>query len=259
MKHLSETMKKHLALVLVLLLVFSTALPVSAVNLPDNEPTEEILLSGEKTISSVQPQDDDPEYPPEYPPENPPEEEETDQPVAEMYVCAKRQITLLGHMWIYIENLSDHELQVGAYTLPPNEGVSIGVFALTRRDGWGVYYNVESYCVNKYGVSNVIVMHRSLNEEQMADVSRRISNSNYWEMIIFNCMWFAFHTWNTDTWNILLPLAFPILGRFQMLLHQHESEITMFFPTVDRVYKQKGLGDNARLVPVSADSLDHGI
>jgi hypothetical protein len=73
--------------------------------------------------------------------------------VADIYVFYdKSDIHGAGHTWIYIENLTDQELKVGVYTLPPNEGVSVGT--LPEYDGWGIYYNVEAYQQGIYGMED---------------------------------------------------------------------------------------------------------
>lgn len=56
-------------------------------------------------------------------------------------------------MGLYIENLTDRTLTVGVYELEPGEAVSVGTFRYTRKEGRGIYYNVERYCVNKFGAS----------------------------------------------------------------------------------------------------------
>ena len=54
---------------------------------------------------------------------------ESDEVVARIYIAHKeRYLNFSGHTWIYIENLSDHELTVGAYPLKKGKGVSIGTY-----------------------------------------------------------------------------------------------------------------------------------
>ena len=72
-----------------------------------------------------------------------------------------------GHAWIYVENLTDEPLQVGHYTLPANEGVSVGLFSFTCEDGIGIYYNVESYCCNVHGGDGLVSITTDLDEEEM--------------------------------------------------------------------------------------------
>ena len=185
--------------------------------------------------------------------------EHANKHVARMYVCAKRMISPLGHMWVYIQNLTDRELQVGAYTLPPEQGVSIGSFALTRADGFGLYYNVEAYCVNKYGIKSMICMEQKLTEKQLEKISTRILNGNFWTLILYNCMGAAFSIWDAGPGQKLIPLLFPFIGRLEMMAFPHDDHLSMYYPTENQVFKQKGNGKNATLVKVKQSSLQNGI
>lgn len=179
--------------------------------------------------------------------------------VATMYLCAKRQVSPLGHMWIYIKNNDNEPIEVGAYTVPVGQGVSVGTFGLTRADGIGIYYNVEAYTVNKYGIDRVICMQENLTAEQLEKVSKKIRNNNLWDPIIFNCTGMAFAIWNAGSSTTLVSFVLPVFGRLAMLTHDHTDKIEMYYPTEDQVFKQKGSRKNARLEVVSASSISHGI
>lgn len=179
--------------------------------------------------------------------------------VAEMYICAKRQFSLLGHMWIYIQNQTTHPLQVGLYEVPAGEGVSVGTFALTRSDGWGIYYNVEAFCVNRFGLNSMICLEQKLTETQLQKISQRIRNGNYWTLILYNCMGSAFSIWNAGPGPKLIPILFPVFGRLEMMTLPHETEIKMYYPTENQVFKQRGNGENATLEKVKSSTLANGI
>ncbi|MEE1066578.1 MAG: hypothetical protein UH249_10650, partial [Acutalibacteraceae bacterium] len=110
---------------------------------------------------------DDPDNPDE--PDKPDVPDEPDEPeppkptfdelpgdyvVGKMYICT--QIVFLGHSWIYIESTFDGEIPVGCYTMQPYGSVSVGTFLFSRADGMGVYYNVERYCANEYGLKGQV-------------------------------------------------------------------------------------------------------
>lgn len=159
----------------------------------------------------------------------------------------------IGHTWVYIENLTDRELQVGLYTLPPYEGVSVGVLA--RPDGWGIYYNVESYAQNTHGMGKHISMSDPLTAKQLQKVSKTIINYvNHWDPI-FNCMYFAFKVWNSGSRRILLPLLFPVIGKLQMAIYRHEFNVQMKPVRRDQTFKQVGFGKFAYLKEISDKSL----
>lgn len=182
-----------------------------------------------------------------------------DEYVAKMYICAKREFSPLGHMWVYIENNSDQPIEVGAYTVPVDQGVSIGTFGLTRWDGFGIYYNIEAYSANKYGLENIVCIEENLTETKLEKVSKTVRNINFWEPIFFNCMGIAFTIWNAGATIKLIPLIFPLLGRIQMLLYPNTDTINMYYPTEDQVFKQRGIGNNATLENVNSHSLSYGI
>lgn len=179
--------------------------------------------------------------------------------VAEMYICAKRQNSPMGHMWIYIQNKCSRDLTVGAYTVPAGQGVSLGVFGLTRADGIGIYYNVEAYTANKYGLPSMICMQEKLTADELEDVSEKILYSNRWDFFFYNCMGAAFSIWNSGATPKLIPLILPVFGRLQIMMYPHETDIDMYYPTENQVYKQKGMGPNATLEKVSAGTLENGI
>ncbi|MBR4726493.1 MAG: hypothetical protein IK080_01230 [Clostridia bacterium] len=90
-----------------------------------------------------------------------------------MYLCHRwSKVPSLGHVWVYVENLTQEDMVIGAYTVPPHEGVSLGCFGLTRSDGGGTYYNVEAHCGNKYGVKGMIALQEDLTADKLAKVSR---------------------------------------------------------------------------------------
>ena len=169
--------------------------------------------------------------------------------VADFYVYYdKSDIHGMGHTWIYIENLTDQELKVGAYTLPPNEGVSVGT--LPEYDGWGLYYNIEAYQQGIYGMEDQLSVKDELTLRELRRVSNFIvSYPNFWDPVFFNCMLFAFLAWDMGSFKILIPLFFPIIGKIQMLIYPHETETLMKPVTKDKVYRQTGMYGWAGLMP----------
>lgn len=178
--------------------------------------------------------------------------------VANMYLCSNWSgLPSLGHIWVYIENISDKTLTVGAYELPPKQGVSIGTFALTRSDGAGVYYNIEAYCGNKFGMSSFISMKTELNESELNTVSNKILSSNFWDPIIINCAFFAISTWDMGGGAFVFPIVvLPVLARIQLKMHSYSSDLKMYYPDREQVYKQHGAGSGATLSVVSDGSVD---
>lgn len=179
-----------------------------------------------------------------------------DEIVARISVCSRvKEVPSLGHTWIYIHNISDEPIQVGAYTVPVGEGVSIGTFANTRDDGKGVYYNIESHCINKYGDHDFFSITKEISADTLNKVSNKILTLNNWN-IFNNCMQFTFTVWQTATGQFFANLLFPAFGELQMrLAGARHRNLNMYYPSADRVYKQKGSGSGATLAVVRESSL----
>lgn len=179
---------------------------------------------------------------------------------AEEKIVAKVSVICLvrnpGHVWIYVENLTNRSMQVGAYTLPKRAGVSVGTFGPTRYDGYGIYYNVESYCQTEYGMSG----YRALTEELTASELKILSNGilsyrNSWGPFR-NCVAFAAQMWNLVSENRLSNLIFPAFTNIQMFFKRAATNTPVQKAvTADKVYRQHGEGDNAYLENVRDISL----
>ena len=176
--------------------------------------------------------------------------------VANYYIYVmETDIHPIGHMWVYLENLTDKPMKVGLYTVPANKGMSVGVFA--RKDGFGIYYNVEAYTQAAYGLKNQICLKDQLTADKVQDVSDALMNyNNHWDPI-FNCMYFAFRIWNAgcSPSNKLVHLIWPPLGTLQIKFKTHYFELPMKGVTKDKVYRQIGSGSKAYLEPANLKSL----
>ena len=234
--------------------------PDTDVTVPDDEtdePAEEPTVPDEEpTNPDEEPteSEEDPVVPDEEPTK--PEESKPLQDndiVATLYVFYDQSdIHGMGHTWIYVENLTDQELKVGIYPLPPNEGVSVGT--LPEYDGWGIYYNIEAYQQTIYGMEGQVSMKEEITLKKLRRVSNFIVNYiNFWDPVFFNCMLFAFLAWDMGSWKILLPLFFPIIGKLQMMIYPHETGTLMKPVTKDKVYKQTGMAGWAKLVPYTPE------
>lgn len=181
----------------------------------------------------------------------------SDEIVAKISVCSRdKEVPSLGHTWIYIQNVSKHTLKVGAYYLPAGEGVSIGTFANTRDDGKGVYYNIESHCINKFDDHDFYSITRNITAETLNKVSDKILTLNDWSFVK-NCMHFTFTVWKTATGQAFVNFLFPTFGEMQLRLAGAKYKaVRMYYPTANRVYKLIGSGDSAYLTVVRSSSLE---
>lgn len=164
-----------------------------------------------------------------------------DSPVVNVYLCARSTASPFGHLWLYFENLTNHDVMVGAYTLKAGQGVSVGSFGSKGKDGPGVYYNVEAYSVTHYGISGIISIKDTLTAAELDKVSYEIKDTNMWEPFIMNCMGFAFHIWNINSSPKLLSFIFPAIGRLLMLtMYDTSRDLKMYKPDASQVCYQIG-------------------
>ena len=170
--------------------------------------------------------------------------------IARMYIGHKeRYMNLSGHTWIYIENLSDHELTVGAYPLQKGKGVSIGTFGYAIANGKGLYYNVEAYRYQNVDISTYIHLSKDLTQEQLDKVSKKIRRSGTWDYTL-NCAYSAIGIWNASFGKPLIYVMVPTLHQLQILINpSHGNGFKMTVPNMSDVYKQIGRGDDAYIVP----------
>ncbi len=169
-----------------------------------------------------------------------------DDYVADMYLCYRQsKASFFGHAWVYIENRSDETLQVGAYRLPPNQGVSVGSFAFRSR-ALGTHYNVEAWCGNHYPMGGTVATKQPLTRSALSRVSSKLLNTNFWG-VFFNCAAFAATIWNAGSSKKVIPLLFPIFVKLQIQAHGTVGSFKMYSPSRDQVVKQNGTGSGATL------------
>lgn len=274
--YFSKASKAIASLILSIVLIFSvvpTAFAAESFNRNDI-PYEELLQEGYDKEEIDKIADMMEAYAENYTEESEDDEPTTDEPttdepetpvqsgpriVANLSVVTR--VKGVGHGWIYVENLTDETLQVGHYSLPPHQGVSVGLFSFTCKDGIGIYYNVESYCCNVHGGDGLVSITTDLDEGEMEKLSNKLRDyPNYWDPF-FNCMYFAFTMWNSVSGRKLIPLVMPAFGQLQLRMHGGTSNnLDMYCPTPDQVLRLKGgLGKEKYLVPVSAGSIDQQI
>ena len=160
-----------------------------------------------------------------------------------------------GHSWLYIENLTDRTLTVGVYELEPGEAVSVGTFRYTRKEGRGIYYNVERYCVNKFGASARYSLSETVTESELNGISRKINSySGKWTPVK-NCAYFAANVWNSISKIHLFSGSTPSCLRTSIKLHGGKRGISMTDVAAENVYKQ----DGSSLKVVRASALSAGL
>lgn len=172
--------------------------------------------------------------------------------VAKMYICTRTK--LAGHVWLYFENLTDHDINVGCYILPPNQGVTVSSYNTSRKDGKGNYYNIDGYCLNKYGSSKTTCAGMEITAAQLETVSRKILERNSWSGTK-NCCYFAANIWNSvSPKKITILLTPPLLAT--KIKKIKCSTPSFYYPTKEQCFKQVGTGERATLKPCSSGSFN---
>ena len=173
---------------------------------------------------------------------------------ARIYLCSKLNFPGVGHIFIYVENLTDEPIKVGQIVLEKDQAVSMGSFGFQRSDGWGVYYNTESYLYGKEDYSSLVCMSEEIDSAHLAKLNKFLEGYNFWELFI-NCVFFAVGAWNSCTNTFILPISFPVFCRTQINAHKNDKITQMYIPERDNVYHVKGTGARQSLVVCSNKSL----
>ena len=182
-------------------------------------------------------------------PEDPTEPEEPGEGiVAKMSLYARpKAIPLFGHTWLYIENVSDSDIQVGAYTVPAGEGCTLGTFFYSRFDGIGLYYNLESYLSGKYGVREAVCISEYITADELEKVSKQAINRNFWDPIT-TCSGMPLTIWNSVADRKVVTIPHPLFVFITLHCYSGKEVGTkMYVVDRERVYKQRGFGDDATL------------
>ncbi len=169
--------------------------------------------------------------------------------VAEMSICTRASgFPAYFHVWIYIHNISEETLRIGAYDLPAGEGVSVGSWGMMFTDMWGVYYNVESFAAAGRDSGDYYSLTKQLTLEEVGEVGEEVRRFNYWDPF-FNCTVFAYRVWNCVDGSWLFPLPLPWITLLQLAIYGGGThKLEMFVPEEGCVFRQKGWGDEAVLV-----------
>ncbi|MBQ8016336.1 MAG: hypothetical protein IJ264_09155 [Clostridia bacterium] len=238
--------KRIAAIILVFSVLTGAVTAAKAAELP-SEPADGLTaateqLSTEPSTSAVQEETEESTETTEE------SSEANGEAVAQMSICARATgFPAFFHVWIYIHNLSEETLRIGAYDLPAGEGVSIGSWGMMVTDLWGVYYNVESFAAMERDESDYYSLTKPLSAEDVEKVSEEVRRYNYWDPI-FNCTVFAYRVWNCVEGDWLFPLPLPWITVLQLAILGAETHgLKMFVPERERVYRQVGWGDEAAL------------
>lgn len=167
----------------------------------------------------------------------------TEKYVATMYLCATTY-SVTGHMWLYFENLTDHNIDVGYVTVCPGGTISVGCLRNSRADGGGTYYNGEAFMAKNLQETgnHTWYLSKDITEAELRKVSEAICSHNIYSIVGYNCTNFACDVWNTVASIKMIPLCLPALNVLLMSLVGAQKGLVMERPTIDNVYKQTSNG-----------------
>lgn len=163
--------------------------------------------------------------------------------VAKMYICTRTKIA--GHMWLYFENLTKGEITVGCYKVPAGQGVTVSAYNTARKDGKGNYYNIDGYCLNKYGSSGTTCASMNLTAAQLKTVSAKILERNSWSGTK-NCCYFAGTVWNSVASTKLKIYLIPSMMGSKIKKIKCATP-SFYYPQKNQCLKQVGTGASATL------------
>ena len=154
-----------------------------------------------------------------------------------------------GHTWIYVHNRSDSPINVGLYEVPVGQGVSMGCFAFTAYDGWGIYYNLEAYRENKNdNMDTHWSISKDITQSELEKLNKTLADfPNTWNPVI-NCATFAFTVWDSVSGDFYFSLLIPAISQFMIILGGGKRGVLeMYYPNQDQVFRQRGNGSDAYL------------
>ena len=114
-------------------------------------------------------------------------------------------------------------------------------------------------CCDEYNINKLHAVHilpdalsEDITSSDLEVLNAKLKNyPNYWG-IIGNCATFAFSMWNSVTGDAYFSLLLPAISDFMIMVGGGKrGELEMHCPSRDRVYRQKGSGDNGYLEGVS--------
>lgn len=243
--------KTIIAVFLALIIILSSFTMSFASEHYEEESTEEFSESftGEDTTEEITTEESSTEEAPEIPSET------EDDVIGKIYLCSRwSSVTTTGHLWVYIFNSSDEPITVGLVEVAPNDGISMATFGFTRSDGFGIYYNMETYRNDKYCDDSCFALSDELTRGELEKVSKKLLNSNQWNPFI-NCVFFACSIWNAAADTFIMPCTYPPITRLFMKLTGETEKCEMVHQPPENTFKQRGIGKNSYLDPLSEKSL----
>lgn len=100
----------------------------------------------------------------------------------------------LGHAFISVKNTTSQLMKVGAFTLEPNEEVSVGGWGQTAH--FGMWYNIESTYMKLGRYQGIISITTEFVTEDLIKLNEYIKTHDQWSLFK-NCSYMALDMYNT--------------------------------------------------------------
>lgn len=252
---MKRNIKSFFAVLLVLCIVLSCVCGAFAVGSQNTGYAVNSAESEEPESTTEAPATDEPADEENEPEPSAPMQSENDV-VGTIYLCSRwSSVTTTGHLWVYIHNTSDSPITVGLLEVAPGEGVSLATFGFTRSDGFGIYYNMETYRNDKYCDESCISLSDNLTRGELEKITSKLLVSNQWNPII-NCVFFACSIWNIAGDKYIMPFTYPPVTRLFIKIAGGEEVCQMVYQPPENTFKQRGFGKDSYLDSLSQKSLD---
>lgn len=177
-----------------------------------------------------------------------------DKDVATITIFSYATMFDKGHGWVYFENKSNETLTIGAYKLKPGKAVSVGTYSNTRKEGKGVYYNLDSYIVNHFNYKGRVSLTEGITKAEVEKLSNYINTHNTWS-VTKNCTYFAEKLWNQVSTKKVKGAGTPSYLKTTIKRYNEQTNKAMDDVSKKEVYRLKGSGNNTTLINVRESAI----
>ena len=112
------------------------------------------------------------------------------------------------------------------------------------------YYEIPLTCAPNCTRSFTITLAGDDGEK----VNKKLLNSNQWNPFI-NCVFFACSIWNSAGNTFIMPFTYPPITRLFIKMAGGTETCQMVNQPAENTFKQRGVGKNSYLDPLSEKSL----
>lgn len=113
----------------------------------------------------------------------------------------------LGHAFLSFKNTSSNPILIGALEVGRGQEITFGTWQNGRHGHDGIWYNLESYCINHKGeMSNRVSKSMNVTMNNVATINYMIRTNDSWDYFT-NCSTFASAVWDSISEYVLTPLG----------------------------------------------------